>query len=128
MNNTYQQYATAKQRQPFHVRFFYCGVGILLVGLVSAALIYISAVDNEVPGPSREIENEKIWEFSIEGIGGKAAVYAVMLNRWLAGLWHGRPLAYTVAVLTIAIALVCFSVARIAFVRLRREPDKDREG
>src|SRR5271166_2262349 len=102
MNDTYQQYA--KQRQPLHVRFFYCGVGILLVGLVSAALIYASAADNRVPDPSREIENEKIWEFSIEGIGGKAAVYAVMLNRWLAGLWHGRPLAYTVAVLTIAIA------------------------
>jgi hypothetical protein len=57
-----------------------------------------------------------------------AAVYAARFNRWLAGLWHGRPLAYTVAVLAVAIALLCFLVARMVFVRLPSEPDKDREG
>jgi hypothetical protein len=61
-------------------------------------------------------------------VGGMAAVYAARFNRWLAGLWHGRPLAYTVAILSVAIALLCFMVARMIFVRLPSAQDKDASG
>jgi len=49
---------------------------------------------------------------NVELYGGTAAVVADALNRWFAGLWHGRPLAYTLAVLAIGIALACFLAAR----------------
>ena len=117
------QDAPEKQRLPLHVRIRYSGMAILLVGLVSAALIYILAPDDNGPNAAAEIESGRLYEYNIERIGGMAAVYAARLNRWLAGLWHGKPLAYTVAVLAVAIALLCFAVARMVFVRLPSEQD-----
>jgi hypothetical protein len=113
---------------PLHVRISYCGVAILLAGLVAAALIYLLAADDSGSDPAAAIESGRVYEYNIERIGGMAAVYAARLNRWLAGLWHGRPLAYTVAVLAVAIALLCFGVARMVFVRLPSESDGRREG
>jgi hypothetical protein len=69
-----------------------------------------------------------MYEHNLELMGGKAAVYAVRFNQWLAGLWHGRPLAYTVAVLAVAIALVCFWMPRLMSGPLPSEPDQGREG
>ncbi len=93
-----------------HERIFYSGVAILVVGLVSAALIYVFSED---AGNRTAIEfaNPRAYEFQIERIGGMAAVYAVRSNEWFISLWQGRQLAYTVAVLSIVIALACFWVA-----------------
>ncbi len=113
---------------PLHVRISYCGVATLLVGLVAAALIYIIAADNRGPDPAEAIESGRVYEYNVERIGGMAAVYAARFNRWLSGLWHGRPLAYTVAAIAVMIALVCFWVARMVFVRLPSAPDRAREG
>ena len=107
-----------KHWQPLHIRIKYCGVGILLVGLAGAALIYIFAPDDSGSDPANEIARGRVYEYNIERIGGMAAVYAARFNRWSAGLWHGKPLAYTVAVLAVAIALACFWVARMVFVRM----------
>lgn len=117
----------AQQPLPFYVRLVYCGVAILLVGLVSAALIYLFASDDSSAARAAEIESGRLYEYNLERIGGMAAVYAARLNRWLAGLWHGRPLAYTVAVLAMALALLCFGVARMVFVRTPAASDQDRE-
>ena len=127
MNDSDPQSPRPRQSLPLHVRIRYCGVAILLVGLLSAALIYLYAADNSSSDRAAEIESGRLYEYNVERIGGMAAVYAARLNRWLAGLWHGRPLAYTVAVLTVALALLCFAVARMIFVRLPRELDKGRE-
>jgi hypothetical protein len=86
------------------------------------------AADDGASDPAGEIASGRVYEYNIERIGGMAAVYAARFNRWLAGLWHGRPLAYTVAVLSVAIALVCFCVARMVFVRLPIESDDGRKG
>lgn len=113
---------------PLHVRIHYWGVAMLLVGLTSAALIYIFAAGDGGSDAAGEIASGRSYEYNIERIGGMAAVYAARLNRWLAGLWHGRPLAYTVAVLAVAIALVCFWVAHMVLVRSPREPDDGHQG
>ncbi len=128
MNDTHPQGTPPGQRPPLHIRIFYAGVCILLGGLVAAALIYMFAPDYGASDPAGEIASGRVYEYNIERIGGMAAVYAARLNRWLAGLWHGRPLAYTVAVLSVAIALLCFCVARMIFVRLPIEPDDGHKG
>ncbi len=128
MNDTHPHGAPPGQRPPLHILIFYAGVAILLGGLVAAALIYIVAADDGGSDPAGEIASGRVYEYNLERIGGMAAVYAARLNRWLAGLWHGRPLAYTVAVLSVAIALVCFCVARMVFVRLPIEPDDGHKG
>ena len=47
----------------------------------------------------------------LERLGGKAAVLTFKFNRWLTSLWAGRPLAYTLAVLSLLVALGCLHVA-----------------
>jgi hypothetical protein len=127
MNETDPQSARPKQPLPLHVRVRYGGMAILFVGLVGAALIYIFAADDSSSRGAAEIASGRLYEYNIERIGGMAAVYAARFNGWLAGLWHGKPLAYTVAVLAVATALLCFAVARMIFVRLPAAPDKSRE-
>ena len=99
----------------------------MFVGLVSAALIYVFAEDDGDTDLAGEIASGRMYEHNLELMGGKFAVYADQFNQWFAGLWHGRPLAYTVAVLAVAIALVCFWVARLVSVPLPSEPDQERE-
>jgi hypothetical protein len=128
MNHTDQGDTPAKQGLPLQVRIHHCGVAILLVGLIVAALIYAFAADEGGRDPAAEIASGRVYEYNIERIGGMAAVYAARFNRWLAGLWHGRPLAYTVAVLTVAIALGCFWVAHLVSTPSANESDQEREG
>ncbi len=101
----------AKIRElPLHGRIFYSGVIILVAGLAGAVLIYYFAADDSGTA-AIEFANPRAYEFQIERLGGKVAVYVVRFNEWFGGLWHGRPLAFTVAILAIVIALACFWVA-----------------
>jgi hypothetical protein len=120
-------YVPTEQRRPLHAVIYYWGVAILLVGLLGAALIYVFAADDEDTDLASEIASGRMYKHNLELMGGKFAVYADQFNRWFAGLWHGRPLAYTVAVLAVAIALVCFWVARLMSVPLPGESDQERE-
>ena len=43
--------------------------------------------------------------------GGTANLLATEIREWLAGLWHGKRLAYTIATLSILIAAGCLFVA-----------------
>lgn len=120
MSDSPQDAVAAKA--PLHARITGWGVAILVVGLVGAALIYVFAAD-ERPDPAAAIENDRLYEYNIERIGGMAAVYTARFNRWLGGLWHGKPLAYTVAALATAFALVLFWVARMVYIRSPRAAD-----
>lgn len=97
--------------------------GILAVGWGVAIAVYVTVA------PVVEDELVEDWEHSrryvreIERIGGKAAVFANDMNRWLASLWQGRTLAYTIALITAAVALGWFLVARALLRRgSSREP------
>jgi hypothetical protein len=81
-------------------------------GLASAALIYALAADDEGIDAASEIAHSRMYQHNLQLMGGKASVLMADFDEWFSGLWHGRPLAYTVAVLSVAIALVCFVVAR----------------
>jgi hypothetical protein len=79
---------------------------ILAAGLVSSVAIYLH------PGAEPDSlldfspETSKKYLRALELYGGTANVLAVRFQAWFAGLWHGRSLAYTVAVLALAAALV----------------------
>ena len=82
---------------------------ILLVGLGSAILIYLTAknASDSVLG----YENSKTYIHDLELYGGKANVLANEFMRWFVGLWHGKSLAFTAACITIFISLGFFLVA-----------------
>jgi hypothetical protein len=97
------------------------GIFILLAGLAGAVLVYRAAaidggdaVDYDhaggtvyalTPGAS------KSYRHDLELYGGKAALLADEFNRWFEALWQGRQLAYSLALLAIAVALACFWAA-----------------
>ncbi len=92
-------------------------IGILVCGLSVSAVVFVTAA----PEPEDDyfgvyvtsIRNSKRQLLELERIGGKAAVVAVELNEWFHGLWHGRRLAGTLAVLSVGASLLCFLAARI---------------
>jgi hypothetical protein len=127
MSDPHPQSVPTEQPLPLHAVIYYWGVAILLVGLVGAALIYVFAADDGDTDRGSEIVSGRMYKHNLELMGGKFAVYADQFNQWFAGLWHGRPLAYMVAVLAVAIALVCFWVGRLMSVPLASESDQERE-
>jgi hypothetical protein len=95
---------------------------ILLVGLGSAILIYLTAENDSgsvvgyeaVGGYMYPImpQDSKRYIHDLELYGGKANVIANDFMRWLVGLWHGKSLAFTIACIAIVISFGVFSVAK----------------
>jgi len=83
---------------------------VLVVGLVSAVAIYLAARP-PAPNPLGDPEDSKQYLREIQMYGGTANLLATELREWLASLWHGRRLAYTVGVLSIVIGSGCLFVA-----------------
>ncbi|HEV8501905.1 MAG TPA: hypothetical protein VGR63_10010 [Casimicrobiaceae bacterium] len=106
-------HASAPNPLRWRARFRFLGAAALAVGLFAATLIYAFA-DDAAPDAAAQIAGSRVYEYDIERIGGKSAVYAVRFNQWLASLWHGTTLAYTVAVIAIAVAAMCLLAARLA--------------
>jgi hypothetical protein len=95
---------------------------ILLVGLSSAILIYLTAENDSdsVLG----YEDSKMYIHDLELYGGKANVLANEFMRWFVGLWHGKSLAFTVACITIFISFGFFFLAN----HLRSDLKSDARG
>jgi hypothetical protein len=108
---------------------------ILLVGLGTAIYIYQTADSDSgtvlgyqiIGGTVYPImpENSKIYKHDLELYGGKAAVLADEFRRWFIGLWQGKSLALSIAVITIFISLSGFFTAR--HLPSRSESDADAE-
>ena len=77
---------------------------ILLVGLTSAVTVFLTAVDPADPPLGDPWTDSKVYRRTMEMVGGTANLVASDLTEWLGGLWHGRNLAYTLAVLTLVLA------------------------
>ena len=103
-------------------RLYLISAIILLVGLSSSILIYLTAGNDSksvlgyeiVDGNAYPItpEDSKKYIHDLTLYGGKAAVLADEFSRWFVGLWHGKSLAFTVACITIFISLGFFFIAR----------------
>ncbi|WP_345814925.1 hypothetical protein AAGS40_21830 [Paraburkholderia sp. PREW-6R] len=92
---------------PLQKRLYLAGVIALLGGLIAAVVIYIAA-----PAPDSAVSLYSIadprYQIELQRIGGNAAVLMAQFHQWFNGLWHGTALAFTVAVLGMAIAGLCF--------------------
>jgi hypothetical protein len=79
--------------------------GILAVGWAVALAVYLTAAPEPEDWDVYDLEHSKTYLRQMEMIGGKAAVEANEMNEWLASLWHGKRLAYTIAVGASGVAL-----------------------
>lgn len=83
---------------------------IVLVGLASAVAVFFTAVDpvdNLLGNPQ---DTSKVYRRTMEMVGGTANLVASDISDGIAGLWHGRNLAYTLAVLTLVLAYGFFFI------------------
>ena len=106
-------------------------VAILLVGLMSAILIYRKAENNsygvlgyeEGDGSTYPImpEDSKSYLRDLELYGGKENMLIDELRRGFVGLWHGKSLAYTVACITVFISFGLFYAANHLPSRLKSD-------
>ena len=93
-------------------RLNFISVCILLIGLVSSVAIYVTARDEPesvmgyevIGGKMYPSVPDKMYTRNLELYGGKQLVAAHEFVRWFDGLWEGRSLAGTIAVLSIVIA------------------------
>ena len=100
---------TAKAERPWPLRLYVSGVLVLIIGLGSALWVYLSSISQVADDLTAF--NAKQYDFQLERIGGRQALLIARFNDWLASLWHGRQLAYTLAILAIVLALLCFWLA-----------------
>ena len=83
---------------------------ILVVGLGSALGVYLTAVnpaDNPLGDP---LADSKVYRRSMEMVGGTSNVVASELLESFQGLWHGRALGFTLAVITLGVAYAFFFI------------------
>src|SRR5215472_5154825 len=79
-------------------------LAILLVGLTASLAIYLTA---RPPAPNPlgyEPEDSKQYVRNMEVYGGRSNLIASELRQGFVSLWHGRRLAFTVAVITLLAA------------------------
>ena len=76
----------------------------LLLGLGAALVIYAIAKPAPTDPLGYDPMDTKRYLRELEVFGGKANILATQFRQWFEGLWEGRNLAWTVAVLTVALA------------------------
>ena len=79
---------------------------ILLLGLGISVGIYLTAGLEPDDLPWEFTSQSKKYSRALRFYGGTTNALLVELNDWFRGLWHGKPLAVTVAVISLGIALV----------------------
>ena len=72
------------------------------IGLCIAIVIYVTT-SPPPPQPYDPFTSKKYLR-DLEIYGGKINILAVELRQWFASLWHGKPLAYTIACLTLMLS------------------------
>jgi hypothetical protein len=101
-----------QRHSPWQIRLYLASVVILVAGLIGAAVIYVTAPGEDSAELTYGVANDPRYILELQRIGGNAEVVMAELHQWFDGLWQGKPLAYTVAVLCTAAAAVCFLAAR----------------
>ncbi|HTN29156.1 MAG TPA: hypothetical protein VL180_15355 [Burkholderiales bacterium] len=111
-------------------------LAILAFGLGAAACIYLLTDDSDDTAGGQVVilsggstysipaNATKLYVRDLQRFGGKAALVFDDLNRWFAGLWHGRALASTILWISIAVSLAVFLVARYLFPDEPVRPDR----
>ena len=100
---------------------FLIGTSILLLGLIAAATLYAMAGEGPDNPTGYEVVDamvhpvtsgdSKRYRHELERYGGKMAILTDEFGTWFSGLWHGRSLAYTIGVISVALSGVIFLVA-----------------
>ena len=116
-------------------RLYLASLLILVVGLCTAATLYVTMDDPEAADDTYRtiiyggksypvpVDSDRLYLQNLQQFGGKAAVLFAQFNRWFRSLWRGKALAVTVLWITIIASAVLFVLARSV---LEPAPGEDR--
>jgi hypothetical protein len=103
-------------------RLYLASAVTLLVGLVTAVLIYWLAMNDSTSDSGYETIGgfvyptgggyTKKYIHDLQVYGGNAAMLSDMFMRWVSGLWHGKSLSFTVAGIAFVVSFGVFVVAK----------------
>jgi ABC-type Fe3+ transport system permease subunit len=89
-----------------HHRVQLAGALIVVVGMIVAAFVWFAAArDGEGDGTGDVTSQREMQQ--VERLGGRATVQTVQFDSWLGSLWHGQRLAWTLAILSLAVGGGC---------------------
>ena len=102
-------------------------IAILAIGFgASLTAFFLAAPKPDNPLGYDPLETKK-YLHDLQLYGGTANVLAAEFQDWFAGLWHGRNLAYTLAVLTVLVVLALrFFLTPIPLHAIEEEGDEGR--
>ena len=101
---------------------------ILVVGLGAAVAVYfINRARPENPFGYDPLETKK-YIHDLDLYGGEANVLAAEFREWFAGLWYGRQLAFTIAVITGLLVAVVRLTFALRAIRDEVEPGSGEPG
>jgi hypothetical protein len=101
-SRTLRQFARTMTREKMNR----VSLGLLALGLGSALVIFLVTAPEVVDPLLGDPYSNKKYLREMRMLGGQGNVLAAEFQDWFAGLWHGRALAGTVAVLTVVTVLV----------------------
>ena len=96
------------KQNPLH----FVSILILLIGLCSAGVIYLTAAGAPAD-PMAFTADSKMYRHNLELYGGKMNLLANDLVEGFLGLWRGKTLAYTIAFLSAVVSLALYVFAGI---------------
>lgn len=83
---------------------------VLVAGWTIAAVVYATATDPVEDPDVYEMAHSRKYVREVERLGGKAGLLTSDLDEWLASLWHGKRLAYTIAAGTVVVTAAYLAV------------------
>jgi len=99
-------------------------IAILAAGFGAAIVVYFFAASRPENPLGYDPLDTKRYLHDLEVYGGKANVFAAEFRDWFIGLWYGKNLAYTIAVLT----LLLVGAVRLVTALSLAELDEEEEG
>lgn len=105
----------------------FIAIAILVAGLGSALVIYLTAAPVPANPLGYDPEDSKQYLRQMEVYGGKANELASEFRQWFESLWHGRRLAVSVACLTLVFLLFFLVASTPLPPQVGASPQRDQE-
>ena len=117
------------QRDEQKRRAYVVAAIIMLIGLASAVVTYVRAGSAPATLPEFSADYSKKYLRDLQMYGGTGNVLATEIRLWFDSLWHGKRLAYTIAVIAVltSAGYLFFTVYLPPLPKVAIEDDATRE-
>ncbi|MDR3629981.1 MAG: hypothetical protein P4L42_06570 [Desulfocapsaceae bacterium] len=101
-----------KYSHRFRPRYLRLAAALIVIGGVGCAVIvYLTAEPAALPPLGYDPMTTKTTLREMQLYGGMANVLATQFRQWFAGLWHGRPLAFILAFISLSVGYLLWRLS-----------------